>query len=212
LTEAAKLLLLDQRMLRNLNYDGWGGVMANTVVHQGGADPRTRFVDFDGLDWDEFPPLAEWTDDDWRDAIFDSPAIIPPGDPHADFRLLQIDFREIDQDRFPPIGQWSDTEYDRAVRETREARALRDGALPERTFQDESVDFSSIPISERLECVDFQLLSLDQFPPIGEWHEEHWWQAMMAAYLEWMQHRIEDDEEELISLDQAFGGALAPAD
>ena len=186
--------------------------MANTALQPERADPRARFVDFDGLDWDDFPPLAEWTDDHWRDAIFDSPAAIPPGDPHADFRLLQIDFRAIDQDLFPPITQWSDQEYDRAVRQTREARALRDGALPERTFQDESVELSSIPISERLSLVDFELLALDQFPPIGEWHEEHWWQAMMSTYSEWMHHRIEDGEEEMISLDQAFGSTSAATD
>lgn len=186
--------------------------MADAAAQAERADPRARFVDFDGLDWDEFPPLAEWTDDHWRDAIFDSPAEIQPGEPHADFRLLQIDFREIDQDRFPPIGQWSDAEYDRAVRQTREARASRDGASPERTFQDESAELSSIPIGERLELVDFQLLCLDQLPPIGEWHEEHWWQAMMSTHSAWMQRRIEDGEEELISLDQAFGGTLAPAD
>ena len=196
----------------DLDWDGEGGVMVNTAVQPERTDPRARFVDFDGLEWDEFPPLAEWTDDHWRDAIFDSPATIPPGDPHADFRLLQIDFREIDQDRFPPIAQWSDTEYDSAVRQTRKALASRDGALPERTFQDKSVELSSIPISERLELVDFQLLSLDQFPPIGEWHEEHWWQAMMSTYSAWMHRRIEDGEEEMISLDQAFGGTLAPAD
>ena len=155
--------------------------MGEIVVQAEGADPRARFVDFDGLDWDEFPPLGEWTDDHWRDAIFDSPAIIPPGEPHADFRLLKIDFREIDHDRFPPIARWSDTEYDRAVRETREALASRDGALPERILQDDSVELSSIPISERLEFVDFRLLPLDQFPPIGEWHEEHWWQALMST-------------------------------
>lgn len=186
--------------------------MADKAVQPERADPRARFVDFDGLDWDEFPPFAEWTDDHWRDAVFDSPAAIPPGDPHADFRLLQIDFREIDQDRFPPIGQWSDTEYDRAVRRTREARSSRDGALPERTFQDESVELSSIPISERLELVDFQLLSLDQLPPIGEWHEEHWWQAIMSTYSAWMHRRIEAGEVEMISLEEAFGGTLAPAD
>ena len=186
--------------------------MADIAVQGERADPRARFVDFDGLDWDEFPPLAEWTDDHWRDAIFDSPATIPPGEPHADFRLLQIDFREIDQDRFPPIGQWSDAEYDRAVRQTREVRASRVGALPERTFADESVELSSIPISERLALVDFQLLCLDQFPPIGEWHEEHWWQAMMSTYSAWMHDCIDDGEEEMVSLDQAFDGALASAD
>lgn len=186
--------------------------MADSAVPRERADPRARFVDFDGLDWDEFPPLDEWTDDHWRDAIFDSPAVIPPGDPHADFRLLQIDFREIDQNGFPPVGRWSDTEYDRAVRETREARASRVGALPERTFRDESVQFGSIPIHERLALVDFQLLSLDQFPPIGEWHEEHWWQAMMATYSGWMQDRIENGEEAVVSLDEAFGGTLAPTD
>ncbi len=186
--------------------------MADTAVQPELADPRARFVDFEGLDWDEFPPLAKWTDDHWRDAIFDSPAIIPPGDPHADFRLLQIDFREIDQDLFPPIGQWSDTEYDRAVRQTREGRAARDGAPAERAFQAESVELGSIPISERLALVDFQLLSLDQFPPIADWHEEHWWQAMMATYSEWMDRRIDAGEEEMVSLDQAFGGTLAPAD
>ena len=186
--------------------------MAGTIVQPGRSDPRARFVDFDVLDWDEFPPLADWTDDHWRDAIFDSPATIPPGDPHADFRLLQIDFREIDQDRFPPLIEWSDQEYDRAVRQTREARASMDGASPERAFQDESVQLSSIPISERLALVDFRLLALDQFPPIGEWHEEHWWQAMMSTYSDWMRHRIEDGEEEMISLDQAFGSTLAPTD
>ena len=186
--------------------------MAGTIVQPGRSDPRARFVDFDVLDWDEFPPLADWTDDHWRDAIFDSPATIPPGDPHADFRLLLIDFREIDQDRFPPLIEWSDQEYDRAVRQTREARASMDGASPERAFQDESVQLSSIPISERLALVDFRLLALDQFPPIGEWHEEHWWQAMMSTYSDWMRHRIEDGEEEMISLDQAFGSTLAPTD
>ena len=34
----------------------------------------------------------------------------------------------------------------------------------------------------------------------------------MSTYLAWMHQRIDDGEEELISLDQAFGGALAPAD
>ncbi len=186
--------------------------MVDAAVQPERADPRARFVDFDGLDWDEFPPLAEWTDDHWRDAIFDSPAAIAPGEPHADFRLLQIDFRDIDLDRFPPIGQWSDAEYDRAVRETREARGSRDGAQLERAFQDESAELSSISIDERLELVDFELLCLDQFPPIGEWHEEHWWQALMATYSAWMQDRIEDGEEEVIGLDEAFGGMLAPAD
>ena len=186
--------------------------MANTVLQPEHADPRARFVDFDGLDWGEFPPLAEWTEDHWRDAIFDSPATIPPGAPHADFRLLQIDFRDIDHDRFPPIGQWSDTEYDRAVQQTREARDSRDRALPDRAFRDEAVELSSIPISERLELIDFQLLTLDQLPPIGEWHEEHWWQAMMSTHSAWMHRRIEAGEEELISLDQAFGELFAPAD
>ena len=33
------------------------------------ADPRLAYVDFDLLDLDLFPPLAEWDDDDWDEAM-----------------------------------------------------------------------------------------------------------------------------------------------
>jgi len=186
--------------------------MADTDGKSGLADRRARFVDFDGLDWDEFPPQAEWTDDHWRDAIFDSPAAIPPGDPHADFRLARIDFRELALDGFPDIGEWSDADYDLAVQQTRSARDQRGAAALERQYEDEPAELSALSLGERLQLIDFEMLILDQLPPIREWHEEHWWQAMMSTYSAWMHRRIEDGDEELIGLDQAFGGTLAPAD
>lgn len=186
--------------------------MTDSSVQPGRADARARFVDFDGLDWDEFPPLEEWTDDHWRDAIFDSPATIPPGDPHADFRLGRIDFRELALGSYPEIGDWSDADYDLAVQQTRSACQQRGGAALERQYEDEPAELNKLSVNERLQSIDFGLLLLDQLPPIGEWHNEHWWQAMMSTYSAWMHRRIEDGEEELVDLDQAFGGTLAPAD
>ena len=169
--------------------------MADTAAQSERVDPRARFVDFDGLDWDEFPaacrvdgrPLGETPSSIARQSSLRATRT-------PTFVYCRSTSEEIDQDRFPPIGQWSDTEYDRAVRLTREARAARDGALAERAFQAESAELGSIPISERLALVDFQLLSLDQFPPITDWHEEHWWQAMMATYSDWMHRRIDAGE------------------
>lgn len=186
--------------------------MADAGVQPGRGDPRARFVDFEGLDWDEFPPLSEWTDDHWRDAIFDSPAIIPPGEPHADFRLARIDFRELALDSFPAIGDWSDADYDLAVQQTRSAREQRGAAVIERQYEDDPAELSALSLGQRLQLIDFELLLLDQLPPIGEWHEEHWWQAMISTYSAWMHRRIEDGEEEMVSLDEAFDGTLAPAD
>lgn len=186
--------------------------MANTGVELELADSRARFVDFDGLDWDEFPPLGEWTDDHWRDAIFDSPATIPPGDPHADFRLGRIDFRELALDSFPEIGDWSDADYDLAVQQTRSAHERHGATALERQHEDEPAELNALSLKECLQLIDFELLFLEQLPPIEDWHDEHWWQAMMATYSAWMHRRIEDGEEEMVSLDQAFGSTLAPAD
>lgn len=76
-----------------LDWDDEGGIVANAVVQPRCADPETGFVDFDGLDWGEFPTLAEWTDDRRRDAFFDRCAALLPGDPHAGFPLARVDFR-----------------------------------------------------------------------------------------------------------------------
>ena len=32
------------------------------------ADPRLASINFDVLDMDLFPPVAEWTEDDWEEA------------------------------------------------------------------------------------------------------------------------------------------------
>ncbi len=32
------------------------------------VDPRLELVNFDVLDMDKFPPVEEWTEDDWEEA------------------------------------------------------------------------------------------------------------------------------------------------
>ena len=32
------------------------------------VDPRLELVNFDVLDMDRFPPVGEWTEDDWEEA------------------------------------------------------------------------------------------------------------------------------------------------
>ncbi len=32
------------------------------------ADPRLELVNFDVLDMDKFPPVEEWSEDDWEEA------------------------------------------------------------------------------------------------------------------------------------------------
>lgn len=32
------------------------------------ADPRLELIDLEVLDWEQFPPIAEWNDDDWAEA------------------------------------------------------------------------------------------------------------------------------------------------
>ena len=32
------------------------------------VDPRLELVNFDVLDMDQFPPVEEWTEDDWEEA------------------------------------------------------------------------------------------------------------------------------------------------
>ncbi len=186
--------------------------MPNAIPEHIANDPRARFVDLDQLHLGELPPFEQWTDDDWMDAIHDAPAPIAPGEPHADFRLLQVDFRELDVDQYPPIAEWSDVEYDRAVRDTRAAQAERGGPLPSENYREESVDLRTVPIERRLCLIDFSLLALDHLPPLGDWHAEHWWEAIMVTYSDWMSLRIENGEEEMVSLEEAFAGRLAQTD
>lgn len=140
--------------------------MANTALQPERADPRARFVDFDGLDWDEFPPLAEWTD----------------------------------------------VEYDQAVRDTRDARDSRGGPLLREDYPEESIEISTVLINERLCGIDFSLLALDHFPPIGEWHAEHWWEAMTITHLEWQSQQEPVDEGEWLTLDEIAAEDVVPAD
>lgn len=186
--------------------------MPNVIPEDIATDPRARFVDLEQLDLAELPPFEQWTDDDWMDAIHDAPAPIAPGEPHADFRLLQVDFRELNLDQYPPIAEWSDAEYDRAVRDTRAEQAERGGPLPREDYREESVDLRTIPIDRRLRLIDFSLLALDHLPPIGDWHAEHWWEAIMVTYLEWQRQAEPTDEGEWLSLDDILADELAPAD
>lgn len=59
------------------------GLVVNIALEPKRTDSQAWFVGFDGLDWDEFLPFAEWTDEHWRDATFDSSVTVPPGDPLA---------------------------------------------------------------------------------------------------------------------------------
>ncbi len=88
------------------------------------ADPRLELVDMDALDLDDFPPLKEWDEFDWQEAIvitrYDrARAAHRPGDP--DPRLHLIDLQVLDLDKFPPLEQWSEDDWDEAMLITRSA-------------------------------------------------------------------------------------------
>ena len=38
------------------------------MAKQKTVDPRLELVNFDVLDMDKFPPVEEWTEDDWEEA------------------------------------------------------------------------------------------------------------------------------------------------
>lgn len=38
------------------------------MVKSKAVDPRLELVNFDVLDMDKFPPVEEWTEDDWEEA------------------------------------------------------------------------------------------------------------------------------------------------
>ncbi len=39
------------------------------------ADPRVELVNWDVIDLSELPPIEEWTDEDWEDAILGTLAV-----------------------------------------------------------------------------------------------------------------------------------------
>ncbi len=186
--------------------------MTNLIPEAIRVDARSRFVDLDRLDLAEFPPFEQWTDEDWMDAIHDAPVPIAPGEPHADFRLLQIDCRELALDQYPPLAEWSDVEYDQAVRDTRDARESRGGPLPSDDYLEESIELSTVLINERLCGIDFSLLALDHFPPIAEWHNEHWWEALTITRLEWLSKQEPVDEGEWLTLVEIAADDVVPVD
>ena len=91
------------------------------------ADPRLELVDMDALDLDDFPPLEEWSEFDWQEAIritrYDRALTAhQPGDP--DPRLHLIDLQLLDLDKLPPLEAWSEDEWDDAMLITRSAMVM----------------------------------------------------------------------------------------
>ena len=39
-----------------------------TMSESAAVDPRLSLIDLDVLDWELFPPIADWDDDDWAEA------------------------------------------------------------------------------------------------------------------------------------------------
>ncbi len=39
------------------------------------ADPRAELIDWDEIDLSELPPIDEWTDEEWEDAVLGTMAV-----------------------------------------------------------------------------------------------------------------------------------------
>lgn len=96
----------------------------------------------DALDLDGFPPLEEWSEFDWQEAIritrYDRALEAHrPGDP--DPRLHLIDLRLLDLDKFPPLEEWSEDHWDEAMLITRThliSQGIRNGTVRTRPWEE----------------------------------------------------------------------------
>ena len=88
------------------------------------ADPRLRSVDMAILDLDLFPPLEEWTEYDWDEAILLTSTYrsalamqngaVPSG-PWPEVRA--------DLSAFPPLEEWTEDDWDEAILLTKAVQA-----------------------------------------------------------------------------------------
>ena len=80
----------------------------------------------DALDLEWFPPLEEWDEVDWQEAIrmtrySRARAAYQPGDP--DPRLHLVDLDALDLDQFLPLEEWSEDDWDEAILITKSVEA-----------------------------------------------------------------------------------------